>query len=186
MSATVIPIAATARTRPAVSAPGSFAPGMSRPTARSRNIATTAPRPRFIAPVSGARSTASPESLAEVIPHAERVCHDGEGGVHRAARGEEARVHDIEVVDLVGSAVRVEGRRSRIAAEPDRPVLVGHSRQGNALPEVEIPGEQSLVALVAVDATARLGLHGLLELVREPGVALLVVRLIAEHDAAGA
>jgi HAMP domain-containing protein len=52
----------------------------------------------------------SPEPLEQVVPHAERVRHDGEGGVHRAARRKEARVHDVEVTGalLVDPALHLE------------------------------------------------------------------------------
>ena len=53
----------------------------------------------------------SPEPLPDVITDPERVRHDGERRIHRAARGEEARVDDVEVVNVVGLAVYVEGRR---------------------------------------------------------------------------
>src|SRR2546425_7811556 len=46
----------------------------------------------------GARAV-SPEPLPDVIADPERIRHDGERRVHRAARGEEARVDDVEVVD---------------------------------------------------------------------------------------
>jgi len=40
-----------------------------------------------------------------MIADPERIRLDGERRVHRAARGEEARVDDVEVVDVVGLAM---------------------------------------------------------------------------------
>ncbi|SRR6266516_5472670 len=63
-------------------------------------------------PHGGARAV-SREPLPEVVTDPERVRHDGERRVHGTARGEEARVDDVEVVDLVGLAVDVEGQGLR-------------------------------------------------------------------------
>src|SRR5919199_788048 len=59
----------------------------------------------------------------------ERVRHRGEGRVHRARAGEEARVHDVEVVDVVGLAVHVERRALWVLAEADGAALVGDAGQ---------------------------------------------------------
>src|SRR5438067_13665488 len=87
MSDTVIPTESTART--------SALPAQAGAATASIRTAARAPerRPHIIA---------SAEPLPQVIAHPERVRHDGERGVHRAARGEEARVDDVEVVDVVG------------------------------------------------------------------------------------
>src|SRR5439155_23983691 len=61
-------------------------------------------------------SYVSPEPLSEVVTDPERVRHDGERRIHRAARREEARVDDVEVVDVMSLAVDVEGRGLGIPA----------------------------------------------------------------------
>src|SRR5438094_1663843 len=55
-------------------------------------------------PHGGARAV-SREPLPEVVTDPERVRHDGERRVHGTARGQEAPVDDVEVVDVVGLAV---------------------------------------------------------------------------------
>ena len=85
----------------------------------------------------GARAV-SPEPLPDVIADPERVRHDGEGRVHGTARGEEARVDDVEVVDLVGLAVDVEGRGLGIPAEAHGAVLMRHAGERDARRDVGV------------------------------------------------
>src|SRR6476620_605334 len=49
----------------------------------------------------------SGHAFAEVLTHSQGVGDDGEGRGHGADRREEARVDDVEVVELVGLAVDV-------------------------------------------------------------------------------
>src|SRR4029453_16701894 len=65
----------------------------------------------------GTRTPRSLDSLEQVVANAERVGHRRQRGVHRADAREEARVDDIEVVELVRLAVGVEHRRRGIGAE---------------------------------------------------------------------
>ena len=66
------------------------------------------------------RPCARAHALEEVVADAQRVRHRGQRRVHRADAREEARVDDVEVVDLVRAAVGVEHRRRRVGAEAAR------------------------------------------------------------------
>ena len=70
----------------------------------------------------------------QVVAHAQRVGHDRQRRVHRAARREEAAVDDVEVVEIVGLAVGIERRRLRVVAEADRAVLMRHAASGMRWP----------------------------------------------------
>ena len=48
------------------------------------------------------------QPFEQVIADAQRVGHRGQRRVHRAARGEEARVDDVQVVEVVRVAIDVE------------------------------------------------------------------------------
>src|SRR5262249_22830064 len=104
-----------------------------------------------------------PEAPQEVGAHPEGGGPDGERGGHGAARREEAPVHDIEVVHLVGPTVLVQGRGPGVPAEAHGAVLVGDPGERDALTEVEATGKKPLVALVAVDPAAGLALHQVLQ-----------------------
>src|SRR5918996_1148941 len=60
------------------------------------------------------------EAVEQVVTDAEGVSHRRQGRVHRTRRGEEARVDDVEVVEVVRLAVDVQRRGLRIGAEPHR------------------------------------------------------------------
>src|SRR5260370_1090557 len=51
----------------------------------------------------------SRQPFLEVIGHAQGIGHDGQRGVHGGARREEATIDHVEIVDLVGLAVDIEG-----------------------------------------------------------------------------
>src|SRR3954453_13576943 len=76
------------------------------------------------------------EALEQVVAHAQRVGHRRERRVHRPDAREEARVDDVEVVDLVRAAVRVEHRRRRVGAEAARPRLEGDAGDGDLVAQV--------------------------------------------------
>ena len=77
----------------------------------------------------------------QVIANSKCIRHDREGRVHGTRRGEEAAIHDVEIVDFVRSAVAVERRCARVVAETDGTVLVCHAREWNPLSYVEVAGE---------------------------------------------
>src|SRR3954453_17069138 len=64
---------------------------------------------------------AGAEALEQVVADAQRVGHCGQCRVAGADGREEARVDDVEVVDLVRPAVGVQHRRRRVTAEAARP-----------------------------------------------------------------
>src|SRR5205823_2919146 len=115
---------------------------------RARSPPGQAPGPRGRARRARRRGwwSASREPLPEVVTDPERVRHDGERRVHGTARGEEARVDDVEVVDLVGLAVDVEGRGLGIPAEAHGTVLMRHAGQRDARRDVGVQGNQVVVA----------------------------------------
>src|SRR5213078_3720580 len=117
---------------------------------------------------------ALPESFEQVLAHAQGVGDDRQRRVHRADGYEEARVEDVEVVELVGLAVDVEHRRLGIAPEPGRPRLMRGRGDGHALVEVH-------VAPVRVLVEAEVAQHRF-ELLAEPFQRLGVV-LVVEGEA---
>src|SRR3954468_6105987 len=68
------------------------------------------------------------EPLEQVVADAERVRHRGQGRVDGADAREEARVDDVQVVELVRLAVDVEHRLGRVNAEAARAGLMGAAR----------------------------------------------------------
>src|SRR6516225_6655791 len=79
----------------------------------------------------------STDPLQQVITYTQGVGHDGQRRIHRAARREEAAVDDIEIVEIVRLAVRIERRAQRIAAEASRPALMGGAADRDILAEIE-------------------------------------------------
>src|SRR5258708_10980505 len=63
--------------------------------------------------------------LDDVIRDPNRLGRDRQPGVHRRGRGEERRVDDEEILDVVGAAERIEDGGTPIRAETERPALVG-------------------------------------------------------------
>ena len=66
-----------------------------------------------------------------MVSNPDSVGHRGQRRVDRADAREEARVDDVQVVDLVRPAIGVQNRRGGIGSEPDRARLVG-------MPEAQI------------------------------------------------
>src|SRR6516164_5924762 len=102
MSATVITTDPTwtARVCPASTADSTGVSSRSSPTrqiARLRNTASL----RRIAHDHGAHP------LKNVVTHPQRIRHDRECRVHRRTRREEAAVHDIQVVEIMGLAIHI-------------------------------------------------------------------------------
>src|SRR4051794_23129689 len=67
----------------------------------------------------------SSEPPVQVLTDADGVGHGGEGWVHRTDAREEAGVHDVEVVELVGLAIGVEHRCRRVVTEAAGAGLMG-------------------------------------------------------------
>src|SRR2546428_7539349 len=129
------------------------------------------------------RNAASAEPLGQLVYDAQRVGHDRERGIHSSRRGEEARVDDVEIVQIVSLAIAVERGGARIVAEADGSVLVRDARERDALADVEAAREEALVALLAVQRASPLRLHGGLETRDELPVGFLAVRPVVEDDA---
>src|SRR4051812_28174895 len=79
---------------------------------------------------------AGAEALEQVVADAQRVGHGGERRVDGADAREEARVDDVEVVDLVRAAVGVEHRRRGVPAEAAGPPPVRANRERGLLLQV--------------------------------------------------
>src|SRR5271166_1540362 len=87
------------------------------------------------------------ESLFQVVSDAQRIGDDGQRRVHGGTRGEEAAVHDVEIVHIMRFAVHIEGRGFQVAAKTNGAVLMGNSGEGNLVSEEQVPRKQALVAL---------------------------------------
>ena len=74
---------------------------------------------------------------------------DGQRGVDRARRDEAGGIDDIEVVEVVGFAMRVKDAGGRIVAHAAGAVLVPHTLKGDALLEVGVKrnGSRRVAAL---------------------------------------
>ena len=101
----------------------------------------------------------STEPLQQVIAYAQGVGHDSQRRIHRAARREEATVDDIEIVEIVRLAVHIERRAPWIAAEADRPALMGGAADRDILAEIERVrqdnGSQSIPCSISLSFAAR-------------------------------
>src|SRR3989440_10803494 len=89
------------------------------------------------------------EPLEQVVPDAEGVRHRGEGRVHGADARKDARVDDVEVVELVRAAVRVQDGRGWVAAHATRAGLVRAAGDRDLVLHVREPVEQ--VARIQVE-----------------------------------
>ncbi len=98
-------------------------------------------------------------SLEQVIADPQRVRDDGQSWIDRTAGTKEACIDHVKIIQLVRFAVAIERARLRIVAEADRPVLVRDTSERDALAEIQIAREETLVAFVAVHGTLGLLLH---------------------------
>lgn len=119
--------------------------------------------------------------LQQVIPNAECIGHDGQRRIDSRTRGEEATVHDVEIVEVVRLAVHVKRRSLRVGPEADRTVLVGYAGERNTLTDVKIPAKQPVMAVSAVDR-ATVVLQSLLQMPLEFVMSLLIVGRVAQND----
>ena len=71
----------------------------------------------------------------------QRVRHDRQGGIDRAAGDEEAAVDDVEIVQIMGLTISVQGARLGIVAEAHGADLVRHAGEGNSLADEQITRE---------------------------------------------
>src|SRR5215813_1151275 len=71
--------------------------------------------------------------LNQMVSHPERISHNRERWVYRAARAENAAVHNVEIVHVMRFAVNVQRAGLRVVAEANRADLVGDPCQRDAL-----------------------------------------------------
>src|SRR6185312_6376597 len=83
--------------------------------------------------ITSPRSSVHP--LGNPIRDPQRIGNDGERRVHRADRRKEARIGDVQVVELMRLAIDVEHRRLRIRTEPRRAGLVRGTADRDVLAE---------------------------------------------------
>src|SRR3974390_1423482 len=103
------------------------------------------------------------QALQNVIAHAQRIGYDRQRRIHRRARREEAAIHNVEILEIMGFAIHIERRSLGIVPEADGAVLVGDTRKRNALSHIQVAVEQSIMAVMAVHRTMVM-LQRLLEL----------------------
>src|SRR4051794_8411022 len=75
------------------------------------------------------------EAFEDPLPHPHGVGHRGQRRVDRADAREEARVDDVEVVELVRAAVGVEHGARRVSAEAARAGLMCDARDRDVVLE---------------------------------------------------
>src|SRR5437762_14075527 len=121
-------------------------------------------------------------SLQQVITDSQRVGDDGKSRIHGATRTEEASIDNIKIVELMRFAVAIERACLWIISKTNRAVLVRNSGKRNALSKIQIPREQTFVALVPVKGAFRLLLHKRFEFFNQPFVSFFVVRLVFSDD----
>ena len=81
-----------------------------------------------------------------MVANPQGVGDDSQSWVYRRARDEKAGVHHVQVVQVVGLAVRIQHRGLRIATKAQSPVLVGNASQGDFLSQVERARDQMVLA----------------------------------------
>src|SRR5689334_14980738 len=86
----------------------------------------------------------------KVLADTQRIGHDGERRVYRAAGYEKTSVDDVKIVQIVGFAVCIEHARSRIFAKTRRAHLVGDAGKGNLLADEQIARKKAFVAVVTM------------------------------------
>jgi hypothetical protein len=80
-----------------------------------------------------------------VIAHPDRIGHRRQRRIHRANAGKETGVDDIEIVELMGLAVRVEHGGFRIVPEPACARLVRDSRDPDVVLHIDLAVDQGIM-----------------------------------------
>src|SRR5437868_9550624 len=91
-----------------------------------------------------ARVSRSSQSLQQVISHADRVGDCGQRRVYRTDADKKARVHDIQIVELMRLAVDIEDGVFGIAAEAARAGLMGAAGDRYVGLHIEVARDQVL------------------------------------------
>src|SRR5208283_2444141 len=123
------------------------------------------------------------QALQNVIAHTQRIGHDRQRRIYRRARWEEAAIHNVKILEIMGPAIHIQRRGSGIVPEADGAVLVGDARQRNALSHIKIAAKKPFMAVMAVNR-AMLVLQRFLQLGLQPLVRLQVVGGVRQHDRA--
>src|SRR4249919_2107396 len=76
------------------------------------------------------------EAIEEMVANAQRIGHRRQRRVHGTDAREEAGVDDIQVVNLVGTAVDVQDGRRRVGPEAGGPGLVGDAGDRDLVLEI--------------------------------------------------
>src|SRR5438045_9062430 len=113
-----------------------------------------------------------------MISDSQCVGDDGKRRIHGATRTEEASIGNIKIVELMRFAVAIERACLWIISKTNRAVLVRNSGKLNALSKIQVPREQTFVALVPVNGAFRLLLHKRFEVFAQPLVSFFVVPLV--------
>src|SRR6266567_1213943 len=113
-------------------------------------------------PILFVRRLGHSQAFHQVVAHSKCVGHDGERRIDSSARWEETPVHNVEVVDVMGFAVRVQYRSLRVLPKANGAVLMSHAGEWNLLSHVEVSPKQPLMTVMAMHGAVRL-LHGLLQ-----------------------
>src|SRR5208283_104551 len=111
-----------------------------RPSLRKTSLRSTAHSHSF--------GYARAQALQNMIAHAQRVGHDRQRRIHRRARREEAAIHDVEILEIMGFAIHVQRRSLGIVAKTDGAILMGDPRQRNALSDIQVASKQSFMAVM--------------------------------------
>jgi hypothetical protein len=117
------------------------------------------------------------QPLEQVVADSQRVRDGRQRGVHRADAREEARIDDVQIVELVGLAVHVEDGRRRVQAEANGAGLVGDARDRDLV--LEVPGPRN--EMVGVHAQV---IEHRLQLAVQLLLRLLVVGRVRQADVA--
>lgn len=129
---------------------------------------------------SGCGYGGGPEAFKKVVADPQRVRDDRQRRVYRGTGGEEAAINDIEIVEVVRFAIRIESRCRWIITEADCAVLMGNPGKGNFLSEEETPCKQTLMALPVLFAPDVI--QRVLQLLDEVLMRSLIVGFIAQDN----
>src|SRR5690242_18703956 len=121
-------------------------------------MAGTKPRAHSARPTPPPLSWSS-QALRDPVRDPQGVGDDGQRRIDRAYRGKEARIGDVQVVDLVSFAVQVEHRGPGVGAEARRARLVRGAADGNVLAEIQRAMEKDGVVTGAVQDVFELALE---------------------------
>src|SRR5437763_12207014 len=92
----------------------------------------------LLLPILVVRRVRHSQAFHQVVAHSKCVGHDGERRIYGSARWEETPVHKVEIVEVMGFAVRVQGGSLRVMSKANRAVLMGNASERNSLSDVKV------------------------------------------------